>query len=84
MPGQVWYLNVSIPDLCLPLYFDHYLFQHPEDMCFCVRPKLRHGIPFDRFSQVVKLEIFINVVCVLYVICSRVCVIIHIQIELFS
>ena len=20
-PGQVWYLIVSIPDLCLPLYF---------------------------------------------------------------
>ena len=21
-PGQIWYLIVSIPDLCLPLYFD--------------------------------------------------------------
>ena len=22
VPGQVWYLIVSIPDLCLPLYFN--------------------------------------------------------------
>ena len=22
LPGQVWYLIVSFPDLCLPLYFD--------------------------------------------------------------
>ena len=22
VPGQVWYLNVLIPDLCIPLYFN--------------------------------------------------------------
>ena len=36
VPGQVWYLIVSIPDLCLPLYLAR-IRTHDLYFCSCVR-----------------------------------------------
>ena len=33
VPGQVWYLIVSIPDLCLPLYFQY---DYRDHTCFFI------------------------------------------------
>ena len=63
VPGQVWYLIVSIPDLCLPRYSCNHLAVEERTGCFtvncifpfmCVRLSVNSGVRVSRCQGLVS------------------------------